>query len=125
MPRKGAGPELRREGGGRIDEYLMRLLRNGSRPTTETSQGLRVRGLLAQSPTLPDYHSSAIVRVGKLENPSLEGAAFRSVRGRQSKACGGFRNIGTDDFNSWQQKEIAEWKSLVHVSGGSNSSYDD
>ena len=33
VPRKGAGPDLRSEGGGKIDEYLMRLLRTGTVPT--------------------------------------------------------------------------------------------
>lgn len=40
VPRKGAGPDLRKEGGGRIDEYLMRLLRNGNSQSAETRQAV-------------------------------------------------------------------------------------
>lgn len=42
VPRKGAGPDLRREGGGKIDEYLMRLLHTGNKAATEAAQNLKV-----------------------------------------------------------------------------------
>lgn len=38
VPRKGAGPDLRNEGGGKIDEYLMRLLRTGLMPAGAPSK---------------------------------------------------------------------------------------
>ena len=41
VPRKGAGPDLRSEGGGKIDEYLMRLLRSGTIPA-DANQATRV-----------------------------------------------------------------------------------
>ena len=50
VPRKGAGPDLRSEGGGKIDEYLMRLLRTGTVPTdANTATWVRhSRAILAQ-----------------------------------------------------------------------------
>lgn len=44
IPRRGAGPALRSDGGHEIDEYLMRLLRVGAANEIEAAVYVQVRG---------------------------------------------------------------------------------